>query len=436
MRKLGLLTVLTLAIMVMFATVVMAAGDIQYDSPTNQKIHGSYSKTTAACASCHSTHQGKAAYLLFEDVSTVCMACHDGTVTTAYDVAQGTHNGVTSSAGLFGAAGATRTSVPGLSKHVVNAGLTTAVSPGGNTSGGKDKNGDWGTELDCIACHDPHASGGNARALNPNVNNIANQQNGVLLVTPDIFTTTDNLTFKASKSGWISGRNKEPKVTVTDTTVVPNVTTVPAVTTYTVDYAAGTITFLAAQPAGTVVKASYFPGIVVKMDIVGRMTAAETVKYQSGMNQFCGACHTDYNNVGKTGPTGTGTGGAYDDLLGEYKQAYRHSIGITRTATTADPLFNDSNSLNASYAGLVFEKSAYKNGVLAATVNCVTCHYAHGTSDAFIETSLTRLLGPVNVFNGNNATGSKILQTYDNTRSSALKRIPNMGTCQACHNKK
>lgn len=432
MRKIGLLTGLTLGIMMVFSTAVMAATTtptVHFDSPTNQKIHGSYSKTSDACASCHSPHQAVGAgYLLkFQDVSSTCMGCHDGTVTTTYNVVAGTHNGsVPNNGGLFGITGATRTSVPGLSKHVVTAGLSTSMAPGGNPgSSATDSNGVWGTEFDCVACHTPHGDGGNARALNPNVNGIA-VQNGKALAAAggELLTTKDNLTYQASKTVWLSGHSYP---------VVVYVNGVVVTTGFTVDSVNGRIVFATAQTSP--VKAAYYAGLVVKMDIVGEMTATETVKYQSGINQFCGACHTDYNNVGKTGATGTGTGSAPSYLLGEYSQAYRHSVGYTRTATAADPLFNDPNSLNASYPGLVFEKSASKNGVLQATVNCLTCHYAHGTSDAFIEANLARQLGPVNVFNGNNATGSKLLQTYDTQRSSALKRLPNMGVCQACHNK-
>jgi len=430
MRKIGLLTTLTLGIMMVFSTAAMAAAPaIHFDSPTNQVVHSSYSKTSDACASCHSPHNalnGERNLLKFADVSSACMACHDGTVTTTYNVVQGTHNGVPNSAGKFGVATATRTSDPGLSKHVVSAGLTTSVAPGGNSdSAAVDNNGAWGTEFNCVACHVPHGDSGNARALNPNVNGIA-VGNGVALAKAkgELLTTTDNLTYQAKNTAWMGGHSYPVVVYVNDVVVT---------TGFTVDSVNGRIVFAAAQTLP--VKAAYYAGLIVKMDIANKMTANETVKYQSGLNQFCGACHTDYNNVGKTGTNGISTGGAYDDLIGDYSKAYRHSVGITRTATAADPLFNDPNGLNASYPGLVFEKSAVKSGVLAATVNCLTCHYAHGTSDSFIEANLAKQLGPVNVFNGNNATGSKLLQTYDNTRSSALKRLPNMGVCQACHNK-
>jgi len=440
MRKIGLLTTLTLGIMMVFSTAVMAATavvpTIHFDSPTNQVIHSAYSKTSDACASCHSPHQalnGDSNLLKFADVSAACMGCHDGTVATTYNVVAGTHSGsVPNSGGLFGVAGATRTTVPGLSKHAVTSDITTSVAPGGNHAGGKDLNGDWGTEFNCVACHNPHGAGGNFRSLNPDVNNIATQQR---VATGVVLTTTDSLTYKATKGAWLTGHGYDA-VVMANTVAAP---TVFATITkgFKVDTVNGQIIFDVAQP-GITVKAAYSPGLVVKADIANKLTATESVKYQSGMNQFCGACHTDYNNVGKTittdknGVTTTGnTGGAYNDLIGEYSQAYRHSVGYTRTATTADPNFNDPNSLIATYPGLVFDKS----NAGKATVTCLTCHYAHGTSDAFITANLAKQLGPDNVFNGTNATGSKLIQTYDLGRSSALKRLPNMGVCQQCHNK-
>jgi hypothetical protein len=68
---------------------------------------------------------------------------------------------------------------------------------------------------------------------------------------------------------------------------------------------------------------------------------------------------------------------------------------------------------NASKANMKFE-----NG----NMTCLTCHYAHGTSqdlwnatldNTFFEAPYVELAG-----------------------SSALKRAPNMGTCEACHGKK
>ncbi|MEA4901130.1 cytochrome c3 family protein [Desulfitobacterium sp.] len=420
-----------------------ATPDINYDSPNNKVIHSAYSKTSDACSSCHAVHTSvnKGALLQWEDPQTACWACHDGTVASTYDVVTGTHTDggttVMNSGGLFGTG--SEVAAAGLSNHGMSpketAFVTTAAAPGGaetfaSATANKDINGDWTNEFTCIACHDPHGTYGNARILNPDVNGIASAAYTALQTTPETMTSTDYKVYKAKKGNWMGGRNQEPVVKV-------NGTAKEAGTDYTVQYLAGTVTFNSALSASDVVTVAYKPALTVKMTVANKLAANETVKYENGINQFCGACHTDYNNVNKV-PDGKGgfkTGGAYGALLGEYRQAYRHSVGFTRTMTAADPTFADPNSLISTYAGLKFDTSNPKKpDTVAPTVDCLTCHYAHGTSDAFIEASLTQL-GQIDTFAGNNAAGDKILQTYDTSRTTALKRLPNMGVCQVCHNK-
>lgn len=437
---------------------------IKWDSPNNQKIHSSYSKTTGACASCHTIHESvnQGDLLQWEDPQIACWSCHDGTVAQTYNVINGTHNNLgdagqteVNSAGLFGTGTET-----GLSNHGMSpkgAGLvTTAAAPGGaetanfgTDSKGKtittDQNGNWATDFTCVACHDPHGANGNARVLNPNVNGVADAARAQMQTTdPHGETLTnsgDNTHYTAKVGSWMSGHGYDPVVYVNDT--------IASAISYNVDYLNGKIVFTSSKNPGDVVKAVYSPGIAVTMDIENKLTSNETVKYLKGINQFCGACHTDYNNVGKT--TGTnGVGGAPSLLLGDYRKAYRHSVGFTRTMTAADPTFADPNSLVSTYAGLKFDTSNPKNpSAVAPTADCLTCHYAHGTSDDFIQQSLSHQgqLGAFAVISaayptgydasGNpmNAYGDKAIQTYDTGRTTAMKRLPNMGVCQACHNK-
>lgn len=498
---------------------VATSSAIKYDSTNNKVIHSSYSKTSDACASCHAVHTavGAGNLLQWEDPQTACWACHDGTVTTTYNVINGTHTagGATqvNSAGLFGLGTGNEA---GLSNHGMSpketAFVTTAAAPGGaENAATKDINGDWSTEFTCVACHDPHGTLGNARILNPNVNNIALQYTANITptlvpqapltevnagtkyqgpvgqnlanvkvagsttypsgakativdnvvtfdktitgaVTADLVQQGESLTpavgdnttvkFSAKKGNWMAGHGFDPVVYVSG---------VKQLSGYTVDPLKGVIKFDTAPASGATVTASYAPGMVVQMKVDGKLTTKETVKYQNGINEFCGACHTDYNNVNKApqfnsdgtpkmsgGNQVLGTGSAYKSAIGEYRAAYRHSVGFTRTAATGDTNFTDPKSLDALYPGLKFDTSNPKKpGTVAVTVDCLTCHFAHGTSDQFIKDTLVDM-GQDTAFGGVNATnsvGDPIFKTYDTTRTTALKRLPNMGVCQGCHNK-
>jgi predicted CXXCH cytochrome family protein len=468
MRKIGILAVLTLGCMLAFSTVASATvmtkgvpgtavapasagGVATYNSPAvpkienntvngdnNVPIHSAYSKTTDACQSCHAIHTSNdtsGTLLQWTDPQTACFACHDGTVGTTYNVVLGTHSGGTvNSAGLFGTV-AMKTADPSLSSHAMSSGATevsTSSAPGGSENDvTKDANGDWTTAFECVACHDPHGTMGNARILNPNVNGYATQARATMAAADakgETLTSTDQLTYQAKKGYWMTGHGYDPAVYIDDVTATAG---------FKVDPLNGRIIFATALGSSQVVKVLYSPGLIVNMTIANKLTTTETVKYQNGINTFCGACHTDYNNQGKTSGV-NGVGGAYKQLLGTYQAAYRHSVGFTRTATTTDPGFadgTDANSLDSAYPGLKFDTSNPKApATRVPTADCLTCHYAHGTSDSFIASSLTAQ-GTIGLFGGTNVAGDPILKTYDTARSSALKRLPNMGVCQACHNK-
>ncbi|GAV25924.1 doubled CXXCH domain protein, partial [Carboxydothermus islandicus] len=59
-------------------------------NPAQYRIHSNYSKNTDACAACHATHTAVGGSLLqWGSVYDTCMACHDGTISTTYDVERG-----------------------------------------------------------------------------------------------------------------------------------------------------------------------------------------------------------------------------------------------------------------------------------------------------------------------------------------------------------
>ena len=351
-------------------------------------IHSGYQANTDACASCHATHTAVGASLLqWATVSDACYACHDGTITDTYDVNNGmiAATGARTSGGLFNNAGSdTIGNATSLSRHNVGV-VNISAAPGGNATGTADVNGTWGVEFECTSCHTPHGQGGNFRILSPDANGFAMAQK----VVKELATTTDNLTFIASKANWVKGY---PYSVSTGVYVGADVATAIKVTTgFVQDYRLGTVTFTAA-PAGNVYL-SYVPGLRITGTVTNKLTATEDVQYTTGLNGFCGACHTDYNTEKVTH--------AADNLNGTYKEAYRHQVGM---------------KWSSKPAGLKFGNNGGNE------VECLTCHVAHGTDNQWWSDWKTQ-------------TGWTGTVSSENNGSSALKRLPNMSTCEACHQK-
>lgn len=349
-------------------------------------IHSGYQANTDACASCHATHTAVGASLLqWATVSDACYACHDGTITDTYDVNNGmiAATGARTFGGLFNTAGDDSIgNATSLSRHNVGA-VQISAAPGGNAKGTADGNGQWAVSFECTSCHTPHGQGGNFRILNPDANGIAMARK----VTTELATTTDNLTFKASQANWIKGY---PYSQYTGVYVGTDPTTATKQSTgFTTDYRNGTVTFTTA-PTGNVYL-SYVPALRVTGTVANKLTATEDVQYTTGINGFCGACHTDYNTekVTKSG----------SNLNGTYTEAYRHQVGM---------------NWHGNVAGLKFGQN-YE-------VECLTCHVAHGTNVQWWTDWKTK-------------SGWAGTVTTEDAGSSALKRLPNMSACEACHQK-
>ncbi|GAV24830.1 hypothetical protein ciss_07630, partial [Carboxydothermus islandicus] len=164
----------------------------------------------------------------------------------------------------------------------------------------------------------------------------------------------------------------------------------------------------------TVVYAYFYPALQVKMEVKDYLKSSESVQHTSGINQFCGACHTDYNT--DTGDIDTSTGSS-DKLTGQYTEAYRHQVGFKVDEFKAFlPLTN-----------MVYEKRS--NGDV---MTCLTCHYAHGVSKEFWKRTLLDTTNQ-KVYGYWSEVGENGLKEI--AGSSALKRAPNMGTCETCHRK-
>ncbi|GAW93586.1 cytochrome c3 family protein [Calderihabitans maritimus] len=502
-------------------------------APQNYRIHSQYTNDTDACASCHATHTAVGPSLLqWFNIYDTCMACHDGTVSTTYNVVKGTikvqqeqaqyttfeeymafieeYNATqppewqvtepetkhdhfeyyvdqlvksdgtyfpaedpndTMDENLYWAAndwynnqwdgspklgGITYKPLSGgmfgfgheesLSRHTVSGAVTIAAAPGGSSipelaDPGNPRTVRWDAIFGCESCHNPHGSGGNARLLNPDPNWSATKNNrfeGVLATrvgqvpNPKIsggvayavypgataFTegsTTEVLTNYGGIQGNTVVREREPYSWLTGYPYEYKIYVNGELQEEGIDYLLNSrmghtyIEFYSDPGPNAEVKAYFTASLRVKMDIDNYLTGSETVRYISGINEFCGACHTDYNTAvdklyrteGKNAGQYVGSG---HELTGLYSEAYRHQVGM-QTEILPE--------------GLKFEGEN--------TVFCLTCHLAHGTSQNYWVMTL--------------GSNSQLSEKWDDSLlvelsgSSALKRMPNMGTCEACHQK-
>lgn len=393
--------------------------NVPYANPGVGRLHSGYTKNTDACAACHAPHTGVGPALLqWSDTTTTCLACHDGSVTSTYDVVNGeyrawnaTYDSYTefrrTSGGLFNLGLA---DTPSLSRHDVTydaVSTTTGAAPGGNPDGVSDSMGKWADEFSCASCHSPHGQGGNARALNPDPNGFAmkNKRTGYSLTKLTSTTYAAYVSDDAYRLGyrpgdvytWISGYPYSPKVFVDG---VRN-------STVTVDNSQGySIVSFPSAPSGTVT-AEFVPAVRVAISYgtngsVDMMTVNESITYKQGINAFCGACHMDYNTAYSATFDGAKYGGSAEVLTGQYTEGYRHQVGY---------------EWHGSVPGLKFEPNS--------TVVCLTCHVAHGTDQDYWIDSLAGLDG------GFWTTDTAV----EIDGSSALKRKPNMGVCESCHSK-
>jgi len=372
-------------------------------NPENYRIHTNYTKDTDACASCHATHTAVGASLLqWYSAYDTCMACHDGTVTTTYNVQEGLigSTGKATFGGMFG----NGTEAFG-SNHNVTGALNISAAPGGSavaetgtTEYGKTVTA-WQAEFGCQSCHSPHGQGGNARILNPDPNGAATLRKpaGGFAYTATVDATTTGLVYEAGV-GYKVYFEGEPALLIKGYPYGANVYDDGSKSWgATVDNSAGYTVISGVDLSDDAADRVYgTPAIQVKMDIDNYLQANESVTHISGLNNFCGACHTDYNTSAFTAE------GSAETLTGKYSEAYRHQVGM---------------NWHADEPGLDFEEN-YR-------VTCETCHVAHGTNQDYWD----RTVGP-------SGSGEFALaQLKEIAGSSALKRKPNMGVCETCHSK-
>ncbi len=456
MKKISLILALTLVLVSAFAAVALAdpsnpnnAGINPATNPFSDgtpgavylpggDIHSNYAANTDACAACHATHTGNGANLIqwaYAKEADVCMICHDGTVTKTYNVVAGkvADTGTNSSAGLFAVKndGAGNLSA---SEHAVFSGVNVSAAFGGAVGAtAPDGKGQWNAEFSCVSCHTPHGQGGNARILEPNPNWVqtggkdpstvdasGNYYKGIYnailgtangTVTKFYFNTaTVDANTKDYAGNAVTAINATNNVPIVGHRLFKPTIFVGGVkqtTGYRFSFDPGTknayVLFTTAPAAGTIT-ANYIPVLQVNMTVQNKLTAAEKVVGNSyvGMNYFCGACHTDYNTskLEALAQAGDQTKAPYNVANGTYSMKTRHGVG-GETVKFAPLQPSENNKLS-----------------------CITCHYAHGVDQNRWAATASDPLVNIAAYNSPETAGS-----------SRLKRLPNMGVCEVCHQK-
>ncbi|GAV22952.1 cytochrome c3 family protein [Carboxydothermus pertinax] len=413
-------------------------------NPAQYRIHSNYSRNTDACAACHATHTAVGETLLqWGTVYDTCMACHDGTISTTYNVQKGEigAGGKPTYGGMFGVG-----NEPYLSNHLVTGAVKIFAAPGGNITGNYEQYSvpdqgqgqRWDITFGCESCHSPHGLGGNARILNPNVNaySLVNHKTNfpltkvsgsesfwVALSSGNSFNPTEKNAFQ-----WVRSYPylKGTKVYFDGVEKVEGID-------YRLDNTAGYTKVIVLNGNPSNITASFYPALQVAMNIENyldgektKTSETETVIHVKGINAFCGACHTDYNteNVYKDSSKSEPNGAA-DILNGHYTEAYRHQVGFN--VADFEQYLPNSN--------MVYELRA--DGKKYMT--CLTCHYAHGVSQEFwqetLEDSQNKNWFPAAKSYWGNYDSQNALPLVEIAGSSALKRAPNMATCETCHRK-
>lgn len=487
----------------------------------NYRIHSNFNTKTDACASCHSTHTANGVSLLqWVSVSTACMACHDGTVTTTYNVEEGEfkdHDSAEYYPANGGCFANPNRDDKNMSMHNIDYFALTVVknqaAPGGNRNPSESeikKNGvkvSWDLAFTCAGCHNPHGEGGNARLLKPDVNGVAvqNEMTDIQMyevstdrkswsVFPDIDNDNEPEKYldngQYSNSGYQQDFGKPVRALSVVTTYPYNKDIVIEVcqgntvisrifpTDAEIDNSSGASIFKFDRDISEgnkyIIRISKaYPGVTVGMRIDKYLKVGEFVEYKYGINAFCAACHTDYNTamhkfLVKDSKTNyflqypsqysyySGSGGAKelndgDGQSGEFSQAFRHQVGM---------VWDGKNKAK----GLRFERDTWNptksiqgevNGKMV--VNCLTCHVAHGVSSDYwqmtigsgeeevsYDTEKNRKYYYDNPDNEEEQFPLRIFSNYELgnsseegeiSGSSVLKRLPNMGVCEACHQK-
>lgn len=142
----------------------------------------------------------------------------------------------------------------------------------------------------------------------------------------------------------------------------------------------------------------------------------ESVTYNTQITKFCATCHNDYYSSSAYSQSGD-----YDPTK------YRHKIGMAPNEG-----INNGSTTGLGYNGTKFSlPTATWPNTTPGTVECITCHYVHGT---FTRVARIPTADNIYVSSADNSIDLQNLPGYPNQEPPKNLRLDNRGVCQNCHN--
>lgn len=129
----------------------------------------------------------------------------------------------------------------------------------------------------------------------------------------------------------------------------------------------------------------------------------EGVNYVSGLNKFCGGCHTDFNT--------TGVADSGEHANGKYSMKTRHMVG--------EGGFFNSRNMILPFEGTNQVWDGTPKPAANGKITCATCHRTHGATTVNTDPGTDFTLPDGSTF----------------TNYSHLLRKDNRSVCQLCHGK-
>lgn len=400
----------------------------------NAGVHGNFTMDTDQCAGCHRAHTAPSATtwtdqdnqqqsaLLLGDYATLqefCLTCHGVSAQGAdTDVQSGVYR-VAASQGAYGTPGAQLISGPfgypagfdGSGKAISN-----GVAPDGSTQRVTSSHDYFGASWGAYGGGSFAATAGTSPQWTGSL--VPSVGVGAQLIKMDCGTCHD----AHGTSNYRMLRDSVYGVTVGGYGAGPAFPPTPFVLSIEDGFPAGGFAKSTAYPA---YKPDYTHPNYAQPPLEGA-----TPDLHKGMSGWCVGCHTYY--MGEAGVSDATTYTA-DSFFGK---VVRHRHPVNRALSTfrgPTAVVAQQNSADPNFKGQLpllhasTETSATKTNTNGDWIDCLTCHYAHGTTA--VMSGYANVANPIDQVPGSGKGG--VAPTDD----SSLLRFDDRYVCQACHNK-